>query len=153
MITTLIRSTLILGIALSFAGLAAAQNEQHPKSATTKAEKSRGTADAKDENIKQDRKANDPSSKLEAPPEKGGPKSRGSALCPAHIDNRTRWYIDVYTDGDYRGQVSPFGDLIGWVGCGYTKFYARATFDDGTVFTWGPTSYYVDGTFTWKLGY
>ena len=146
-----LHSLLALGLALALAsGVALAQ--AHPKSATTKAAQSRGDSGAKDENIKQDRAPNDPNAKIEAPPEKGGPKTR-QAACRIHIDNRTPYYVDIYTDGNYRGQVSPFGDSFGWVGCGDTIFYGRATFTDGSVKTWGPSTYYVDGTFTWSLTY
>jgi len=143
---------LVLGLAYGLgAGLKPAQGETHPKSATTKAAQSRGQAGEKDENIKQDRAANDPNAKIEAPPEKGGAKTRQSASCQIHIDNRSPWYVDIYTDGSYRGQVSPYGDSYGYVGCGGTLFYGRATFNDGTVKIWGPASYYVDGGFTWTI--
>jgi hypothetical protein len=147
-----IRSTLLLGLALS-AGAAfqpARAQESHPKEGATKSAKSRGEAGAKDENIKKDRQPNDPQAKAVAPPEKGGPKTR-SAACHIHMDNRTPWYIDIYTDGDYRGQVSPYGDSTGYVGCGNTTFYGRATFTDGSTKTWGPQIYYVDGSFIWRL--
>jgi hypothetical protein len=150
--TKLIRSTFILGLAFSFgfqAKLAFAQ-DQHPKSATSKATSSRGESGGKDENIKQDRKANDPNAKIEAPPEKGGPKTR-QASCRVHIDNRTPLYVDIYLDGTYVGQVSPFGDSYGWEGCGNMTFYGRATFTDGSTQSWGPQVYFVNGTFSWSL--
>lgn len=146
----LIRYTLLVTIALSSAAFLMAQTPQHPTSGDTKSTKSRGSSDAKDENIKQDRQPNDPNAKIEAPPEKGGPKTRGGS-CRIHIDNRTAFYVDVYTDGQYRGQVSPYGDSIGYVGCGDTRVYGRATFTDGSVLTWGPSVYFVDGSFTWTL--
>jgi hypothetical protein len=148
----LIRFTLVLGIAFGLgAGVRSAQAEQHPKSATTKGATSRGGAGEKDDNVKQDRAPNDPSAKTEAPPQKGGAKTRQYASCQVHIDNHTPWYIDIYTDGDYRGQVSPWGDSYGYVGCGGTAFYGRATFIDRSVKTWGPASYYVVDGFTWDL--
>ncbi len=148
----LLRPSLILGLALC-AGVAfqpAHAQENHPKEGTTKSAQSRGAAGAKDENIKKDRQPNSLNSKVEAPPDKGGPKTR-SAACHIHIDNRTKWYIDIYTDGDYRGQVSPYGDSTGYVGCGSTTFYGKALFDDGSSKTWGPQVFYVDGNFTWHL--
>jgi hypothetical protein len=146
----LIRFTLALGLTLGLGVVVLAQGQGHPTSATTKAQKTRGESGAKDENIKQDRAPNDPNSKMEAPADKGGPKTRGGA-CRIHIDNRTPWYIDIYTDGSYRGQVSPFGDSYGYVGCGDTNFYGRATFTDGSTRVWGPSVYYVGGTFTWTV--
>lgn len=145
--------TPLLGLVLTFgvgAKSAAAQTQQHPKSGTTAAQKTRGDSNAKDENIKKDRQPNDPNAKVEAPPEKGGPKSRGYA-CHLDIDNRTPWIIDIYVDGNYRGQVSRYGDLVGYVGCGDTRLYGRATFTDGSEKTWGPTVYYLDSAFTWSI--
>jgi hypothetical protein len=145
-----IRFVLLLATVLSSAAFLLAQTPQHPASGSTKSTKSRGASDAKDENIKQDSQPNDPNVKTEAPPDKGGPKTRG-ASCRIHIDNRTGYYVNIYTDGQYRGQVSPYGDSIGYVGCGDTNFYARAVFNDGSVLTWGPSGYFVDGSFTWTL--
>jgi len=144
-------STIVVGLALSlgFAPIAAVAQD-HPKAASAKATKSRGDATAKDENIKQDAGPNDPNAKIPAPPDKGGPKTRGS-YCLVDVDNRTPYYISVYTDGNYRGQVSPYGDLVGYVGCGNTRLYGKATFTDGSVQTFGPSVYYVDGKFTWSL--
>jgi len=148
-----IHSVLVFGLALGLGtGLGHAQDQKHPKSATTKGTNSRGDANAKDENIKQDSAPNDPNAKIEAPPEKGGPKTR-QAACRVHIDNRTPWYISIYTDGNYRGQVSPYGDSYGWVGCGNTNLYGRAVFTDGSSRSWGPNVYYIDGTFQWLLTY
>jgi hypothetical protein len=142
---------LILGTVLSIGlVLQPAIGQDHPKTATTKSTKSRGDAKAADPNIKHDRAANDPNAKIEAPAAKGGPKSRQSA-CRIHIDNRTGLYIDIFTDGNYRGQISPWDDSYAYVGCGGTTFYGRATFSDGSVRTWGPAVYYVDGAFTWSL--
>jgi hypothetical protein len=146
----LVRYTLLLALALSPAAFLLAQAPQHPTTGDTKSAKSRGASDAKDENIKQDSKPNDPNAKIEAPPDKGGPKTRGGS-CRIHIDNRTPYYVSVYTDGQYRGQVSPYGDSVGYVGCGDTTVYGRATFTDGSVLTWGPTVYFLDGSFTWTL--
>lgn len=143
----LIGLVLSLGVGIQSA---TAQTPKHPQSATSAAQKTRGDANAKDENIKHDQTPNDPNAKVEAPPDKGGPKTRGMA-CHLHVDNRTPWYIYIYTDGDYRGEVSPYGDLVGYVGCGDTTVYGRATFTDGSVKTWGPTVYYIDGPFTWHL--
>jgi hypothetical protein len=147
----LIHPVLVFGLALGLGtGLGHAQDQKHPKSGTTKGTISRGDANAKDENIKHDSAPNDPNAKIEAPPEKGGPKTRGGA-CRVHVDNRTPYYIAIYTDGDYRGQVSPYGDSYGWVGCGNTILYGRATFSDNSSRSWGPNAYYIDGTFTWLL--
>lgn len=144
--------TPVLGLALTLGvcHFATAQSSQHPKTGTTAGQKTRGDASAKDENIKKDQSPNDPNAKMDAPPDKGGPKSRGYA-CRLHVDNRTQWYISIYTDGNYRGQISPYGDLVGWVGCGDTALYGRATFTDGSSKTWGPTSYFIDSSFTWSI--
>ncbi len=140
----------LISIILVALAVRPAEAQQHPNSATATAQKSRGEAGEKDENIKKDRQPNDLNTKIEAPPEKGGPKGR-SSYCRVHFDNRTPWYIDLYTDGNYRGEISPFDDLYGWVGCGETSLYGRATFRGGSVQTWGPSAYDIGSEFTWHL--
>lgn len=150
MSTKLIRSIPILGLAFCLTtGLRPALTQEHPKNVENKGQRSRG-AGGKDENIKQDKQANDPNAKAQAPPDKGGPKTR-QGVCAVHVDNRTQWSIDVYFDGSYRGTVGPWGDSIGAVGCGNTTLYARALFVGGEVLDWGPRVHYVDGTTTWTL--
>jgi hypothetical protein len=146
----LIRQVLSLGLAL---GLGLSGNpiyaQQKTNSATVKGQKTRGQGET-DNNIKHGREANDPNANSEAPPDKGGPKIRGGS-CRIHVDNRTPWYVDIYTDGDYRGQVSPWGDSYGWVGCGDTNLYGVATFRGAPDMVWGPTVYSINGTFTWSI--
>ena len=141
----------ILGLAVGLSlALPGAFAQDHPKTGSAKAAQSRGDSSGPDENIKHGRAANDPNAKEEAPPEKGGPKTR-QGYCFVHIDNRTPYFAEIYTDGNYRGEIPKYGDLTGYVGCGNTNFYARAAFTDGTYKTWGPSLYYVDGSFTWTL--
>jgi hypothetical protein len=147
----LIHSVLALGLALGLgSGAMNAQDQKHPSSAKVNGTKSRGENTGKDENIKNDRAPNDPNAKIEAPADKGGPKTR-QASCRVHVDNHTGYLISIYTDGNYRGEVSSFGDSIGFVGCGDTTLYAKARFSDMDITTWGPKSYYINGTFTWQL--
>lgn len=147
---TLIRSALLLGFALSLGVGADVHAQQTTSNATVRAQKARGVAGAEDENIKIPRQPNDPNAKQEAPPEKGGPKTRGGS-CWVHVDNRTPWYVDIYTDGQYRGQVSPWGDSSGAIGCGNTNLYGVAEFRDGSRYTWGPSVYIINGVFTWRV--
>jgi hypothetical protein len=147
---SLLRTMILVSSLAACVALRPAIGQDHPKSATAKAAHSRGEAGAADPNIKHDRAANDPSNKIPAPAAKGGTKTRSGA-CRIHIDNRTDLYIDIYTDGNFRGTISPWDDMYGYVGCGNTVFYGRATFTDGSVNTFGPSSYYVDGAFTWTL--
>jgi hypothetical protein len=105
----------------------------------SKGEASRGGE--QDPNIKQGKETNDPSSQMDAPPAKGGATSRGGGYCEVQFDNRTQWYIKLFVDGSYRGTLSPYGDAVVFVQPGSTAVYARADFDDGTFFRWGPSSY------------
>jgi hypothetical protein len=110
-----IRSTfLMLGLSVSLGlGLEHNYGQQQPDGATVKGQQSRDAIGGTDNNIKHGRQLNDrDATTLEAPPQKGGPKTRGPS-CRIHIDNRTPWYVDIYTDGDYRGQVSSWGDSYG----------------------------------------
>ncbi len=108
-----------------------------------------GGADA---NIKTDRAPNSQNARghMTAPEAKGGPKSRGTTST-LHIDNHTEWYVDIYVDGDYIGQVGPYGDGIAYASPGRHSLYARAPFDNGDALTWGPQSDYISGDYTWRL--
>jgi hypothetical protein len=75
----------------------------------------------------------------------------GYGSCFLRVENHTPWYIRFYTDGENRGVVAPFSESTGSVGCGYVTFSGVARFDDGTVRTWAPTTYYVPGSFTFHL--
>ena len=113
-------------------------DEEKPSSevVTAKAQKSRGAGE--DENIKVKQGKNEPEAPGEpAPAEKGGEKTRGGA-CRVHFDNSTPWYVSVYVDGAYQGQVGPYGDAVEYYGGSSGTIYARADFTDGTFVYWGP---------------
>jgi hypothetical protein len=107
-------------------------------------------AKGQDPNIETDRGTNSPSTTEPAPPTKGGPRPRG-LFSKVHIDNHTSWYVDIYLDSRYRGTVPPWGDLYREVISGTTRFYARASFDDGSVRTWGPFARDIEGAWTIRL--
>jgi hypothetical protein len=121
--------------------------------ATDKAASSRGAGP--DSNIKQDKQSavNDPAKGTPAPPKKGGAATRGYLDCWVTASNYTPWWIDVYIDGTYRGQLSPWGDGTVNAGSGATVIYGRAVFTDGSAKTWGPRQFACapNGTFTWRL--
>lgn len=94
-----------------------------------------------DPNIKEDKSTNDPNAQMDAPPSKGGATTRGGGYCEVRLDNRTNWLIKIYVDGVYRGTLSPYGDGVVNVLAGGTSVYARADFDDGTYYYWGPQAY------------
>jgi hypothetical protein len=121
--------------------------------ATDKAQGSRGAGE--DPNIKQDKQSatNDPAKETPAPPKKGGAKTRGYLDCWVTADNYTPWWIDIYIDGTYRGQVAPWGGGTVDAGSGGTTVYGRAVFTSGAVKTWGPRQFQCspNGDFTWRL--
>ncbi|HEY7568332.1 MAG TPA: hypothetical protein VH762_12215 [Gemmatimonadaceae bacterium] len=117
---------------------------------SVKGVKSRGAT--ADPNVKSDSlPANHANATMPAPPAKGGPKTRGATTGVLHVDNRTLWVIRIYVDGDYVGTVSPYGDSYGYYGCSVRRLYARAVFDDGSYYSWGPSSRDVCDNFTWRL--
>jgi len=120
------------------------------KAVETKSQKSRG--EGKDEHIKNNSAANDPKSLMEAPPEKGGKKSRG-AYATVVFDNYTAYKIQIYANGEYLGMVSGYGKGTSYSTPGSAELYGRAEFTDGSTLTWGPQSVSLDAgdTFTWKL--
>jgi hypothetical protein len=143
-------ATLILGFTLAIGASGSAGAQGKKNSATTRAATGRGTGTS-DQNIKTAKAANAKGRTIAAPVKKGGTRSRGSDLCEILADNRTGLYVDLYTDGVYRGTVSPYGDLGGWVECGRRILYARADFDDGTYVYWGPIAASVTGPFLWTI--
>lgn len=116
----------------------------------------RGAAAGPDENIDAASGSNvRDAAALAAPASKAAPgtASRGSSDCQVHFDNRSTLYISTYADGTYRGSLGPWGDVYSYVIAGPTRLYARATFSDGSVTTWGPRM--VDcppgGSYQWLL--
>lgn len=105
----------------------------------TKAPASRGPE--ADPNIKNDKQTNDPNAQVDAPTKKGGAATRGGGSCEVRLDNRTPWLIKIVVDGTYRGTLSSYGDGVVNVLPGETTVYARADFDDGTYYYWGPNAY------------
>jgi len=141
--------------------MVSAQEQSKPvgAQATTGAsaeDKSNKTRGGPDENIKvgEDQAAkNDPAKEPPAPPDKGGAKTRGYLDCWVSVNNYTPWWVDVYVDGTYRGQASPWGAGVVNAGSGGTALYAAATFTDGSVRSWGPRRFLCspDGRFSWRL--
>jgi hypothetical protein len=149
------KQTLVAGIVVCVLGgamLAAAGEPQKPAAETgvlvSKAARSRGAG--ADENIKKDSPVNDAKAQVQAPPDKGGAKSRGM-LCRFHVDNRTQWKIQIFVNGQLDGLVGPYGDAYGTYTEGNMLLYARALFDDGSVLTWGPRTAVCQGDFSWTL--
>jgi len=112
-----------------------------PKVTELKATKGDTSRGGEDPNIKQGKETNDPNASIDAPAKKGGATTRGGGYCEVQFDNRTKWYIKVFVDGNYRGTLSPYGDAVVYALPGSTSVYARAEFDDGTYSYWGPSSY------------
>jgi hypothetical protein len=124
----------------------APKKHRTPKARGDKAQK--GEAGGTDTNIKTPRAANNQGAAgSPAPAAKGGPKSRATA-CSFHVDNRTPYYIDIYTNGNYRGTVAPWDDLYGYVEYG-AALYGRAEFEDGTFLYWRRSS--ASCPMTWIL--
>ena len=139
----------VIALALALASPAEAQKKNTLSSRSTEG---RGGAATSDQNIKVAAGTNDKAIVIPAPPKKGGKVTRGdSGSCPLYVDNRTGFWVTVYTDGNYRGQLSPYGNSVGWVGCGSTTFYGRADFTDGSYRSWGPSRGYVSGPFYWTI--
>jgi len=137
-------ATSLLAVALLCAyGVSAQTARQQGKKQTIelKGQKVTTRGAEKDPNIISDSPVNDPNAKIDPPPAKGGPVSRGGAACEVRFDNSTKLFIKVYIDGKYRGTIGPYDDAIGYAIPGETRVYARADFDDGSYVYWGPKTY------------
>jgi hypothetical protein len=133
----------------SSAGAQASSGKAEDKAAKTRG----GGADSNVKEGKDQAAKNDPAQEPAAPPEKGGKKERGVFDCWVTADNYTGWWIDIFVDGTYRGQVSPWGRGTVNAGAGGTTLYGRADFTDGAVRTWGPRAFICasNGQFSWRL--
>ncbi|MBI4861052.1 MAG: hypothetical protein HY815_12470 [Candidatus Riflebacteria bacterium] len=111
-----------------------------------------GRGGGADENIKSDSDKNDPKVQRPAPPDKGGEKTRG-LWAKLHVDNRTPWFVKIYTQKEYDGTIRPYGDGYIRYSPGRVTLYARADFTDGSVKTWGPRYVLMEAgeVTTWSL--
>lgn len=50
-------------------------------------------------------------------------QARGASLCNIYFSNYTGYYVNIYVDGYYKGQLSPWGGGTVVVGDGYTTIY------------------------------
>ncbi len=67
-------------------------------------------------------RSSNPNIKSQAPTtDEAQPKSRGT--CSIYFSNYTGYYINIYVDGYYRGQLSPWGGGTVSVSDGYTTIY------------------------------
>jgi len=121
--------------------------QEKDKVVTDNASKSRGSGE--DENVKDAKAHNNPDimgQDME--------KTR-TATTKVIVKNKTGWYVDVYNDGYFQGTISPYGDGYFYDYGDSIKLYAKAVFDDGSYYYWGPK--YVSNdeyySYTWTLKY
>jgi hypothetical protein len=89
---------------------------------------------------------------LSVPPSMGGVRTRGGrAWCSMRVSNSSPLNANVYIDGKYWGTTPAFGDVFGWMRCRDMQLYARANFDDGGFYYWGPTTVSLKGSYTWRI--
>jgi hypothetical protein len=127
--------------------------QQTQRETTTQAKAGRGSA-ASDANIKSATVDNrrDVAEKIPVPPAKGGVRMRGGeGWCSIRVSNSSPLHANVYVDGEFWGTTPAYGDLAGWMRCRATNLYARANFDDGSYYYWGPASVTLRGTYTWRI--
>ena len=73
--------------------------------------------------------------------------------CILHIDNRTPYVVNLYSDGRLVSVMGPLGQLRSDRFSMMRALNASAVFSDGSVLAFGPLANYqcVDGSFTWSL--
>lgn len=64
-------------------------------------------------------------------PTTDNPQSKSRGSCKILFTNYTGYYINVYVDGHYQGQLSPYGSGTVLVGSGYTSIYGLSA--GGTI--------------------
>jgi hypothetical protein len=113
----------------------------------------KGLAGSTDGNILSNSVMNSKNSNVAAPPTKGGFQTRGlNGTCNIHINNKTGLYVTFYFNGNAAGALGPWGDLYPNSTEGKGTLYAKASFTDGSVMTFGPRDFTCTGTdFVWTL--
>ncbi len=75
-------------------------------------------------------RGSNPNIKSQAPTT-DAPEEKARGTCMIDFTNYTGYYINVYVDGYYKGQLSPYGRGTVYVGDGYTTIYGLSA--GGTV--------------------
>lgn len=100
---------------LAFSTTASAQKKVTVKVTQQKVDASRGA----NSNVKSDAPTTD------------APESKSRGTCMIDFTNYTGYYINIYVDGYYKGQLSPYGKGTVYVGDGYTTIYGLSA--GGTI--------------------
>ncbi len=100
---------------LAFSTTASAQKKVAVKVTQQKVDASRGA----NSNVKSDAPTTD------------APESKSRGTCMIDFTNYTGYYINIYVDGYYKGQLSPYGKGTVYVGDGYTTIYGLSA--GGTI--------------------
>ncbi len=152
-------SILVMIVTLVLAGACVAQGTPSSKGATdnnhktAKGQKSRGTGE--DPNVKKDSDVNMEGQETPPPAAKAaGTRGKARGGCTVEVDNWTPYYVRLYNNGDYVGEVSGWGDAYSWATPGVLQLYGRALFNN-YVLTFPTTEFQcVDGgSVYWQLTY
>jgi hypothetical protein len=127
-------ATLFMVVLISNSSFAQAQGNKIVKKLTAQSvDVNRG----ENPNIKSERPTDD----------KVAEKSRDN--CSIYFDNYTGYYISIYVDGKYKGELAPYGSGTVVVGEGYTTIYCITA---GKTKEWNASGN-CEGSYTYKLYY
>jgi len=74
-------------------------------------------------------------------------ESQSRGACSVYFSNYTGYYVNIYVDGYYRGQLSPWGGGTVVVGDGYTSIYCITA---GKTLEWSDAGNCY-GSYTFRL--
>lgn len=80
-------------------------------------------------------------------PTTDNPVSKSRGTCSVYFSNYTGLYINIYVDGYYKGQLSPYGGGTVYVGDGYTTIYCLSA---GGTRDWSASGN-CSGSYTYRL--
>ncbi len=105
-----------------------------------------GKSGTNDPNIKEDETdTNDPDTAAGTLPSfKSGSSKSGVGECQIKLDNYTAYFTKIYINGIYKGKLYGGNESTLYYTPGQVTIYAKADFDDGSSWTWGPQ--------TWSCG-
>lgn len=69
------------------------------------------------------------------------------------VNNNTNYVIDIYVNGKFSGSISPWNRRTAWAISTGSQMYAKARFNDGTYYYWGPRVVNTGHKCEWRLYY
>lgn len=148
----------VLALAPVFSGNVQSEEKEAAapaKKATTKKAVSTDKASAKSvtrgEAVSSKALLNDPGKTVDAPPAKGGKKTRGEDYCDVTVDNWTGLKVVIFVDDEEVGVVPAWGKSFGILPKSAHTIKGVAYLGYDAEQYWGPRNFHCTNGYTWKI--